>query len=410
MASPSPILSIIPDKKYVNTKYKSIIDKYVTDINLDIHDINDSIFNESIYNQNFNKGTFFNNLRKAQILELIKNIIKTDREKALNRPNVVKMPSDKIAPLAKLFAPPAAKTTPTTPKCNTREDLQNNYCLKSIRNNLISGEINKLKEVTTNIGQIWSGINDYIVETTDIKLNIVFVQENDSRLNDQNTNKTEYEENIDIFLSSLLTEDNIKNNVVIDLKKPIKEVKQIIETKINTSPSSYIPLSSSRGAPPPVAPSPPHVAPAAPLVIPTAPRGPPSPPVTPPSPPVTPTALTTATSVVATASAAPRGPPSPPPVTPPSPPVTPTTAASAAPRGPPPPPVTPTTAASAAPRGPPSPPVTPTTVLLPPPPSSKKPLSLSALISDPGNANRFFRNSNDSDDDTNSNQDQQWKN
>jgi hypothetical protein len=405
MASPSPILSIIPDKKYVNTKYKSIIDKYVTDINLDIHDINDSIFNESIYNQNIGKPVV-NNTRKKSILDLIKEQIKEGRGKSseiLRTGKITPAPLSAVPTTSAAIS--SAKTPTTAPTCNTRKDLKNNDCLKSIRDNLISGEINKLKEVTTNIGQIWSGINDYIVETTDIKLNIVFVQENDSRLNDQNTNKTEYEENIDIFLSSLLTEDNIKNNVVIDLKKPIKEVKQIIETKINTSPSSYIPLSSSRGAPPPVAPSPPHVAPAAPLVIPTAPRGPPSPPVTPPSPPVTPTALTTATSVVATASAAPRGPPSPPPVTPPSPPVTPTTAASAAPRGPPPPPVTPTTAASAAPRGPPSPPVTPS-----PPPSSKKPLSLSALISDPGNANRFFRNSNDSDDDTNSNQDQQWKN
>ena len=224
MASPSPLSKMLPNEPYVRNKYKPIIDKYVTDINLDIHDIKDSIFNESIYNQNINRGTYFNDLRKAQILNLIKNIIKTDREKALNRPNVVKMPLDKIAPLAKLFAPPAAKTTPTTPKCNTRKDLKNNDCLKSIRNNLISGEINKLKEVTTNIGQIWSGINDYIVETTDIKLNIVFVQENDSRLNNQNKNQTEYEENIDIFLSSLLTQDNITNKVVIDLQKPITEV------------------------------------------------------------------------------------------------------------------------------------------------------------------------------------------
>jgi hypothetical protein len=285
----------------------------------------------------------------------------------------VKMPLDKIAPLAKLFAPPAAKTTPTTPKCNTRKDLKNNDCLKSIRDNLISGEINKLKEVTTNIGQIWSGINDYIVETTDIKLNIVFVQENDSRLNDQNTNKTEYEENIDIFLSSLLTEDNIINNVVIDLQKPIKEVKKIIETKINTSPSSYIPLSSSRGAPPPVAPSPP-VAPAAASVAATASATPPSPPVTPSTPPVPPSP--------------PRGPsPSPPPSPPrgpspsppPSPPRGPPLPPPSPPRGPPLPPPSPPRGPPLPPpppRGPPlpppppvtpSPPVTPTTVPLPPP-------------------------------------------
>jgi hypothetical protein len=371
MASPSPLSKMVPNEQYVRNKYKQIIDKYVTDINLDIHYINDSIFNESIYNQNINRGTLLNNLRKAQILELIKNIIKTDREKALNRPNVVKMPLDKIAPLAKLFAPPAAKTTPTTPKCNTREDLQNNYCLKSIRNNLISGEINKLKEVTTNIGQIWSGINDYIVETTDIKLNIVFVQENDSRLNDQNKNQTEYEENIDIFLSSLLTQDNITNKVVIDLQKPITEVKQIIKTKINTSPSSYIPLSSSRRAPPPVAPSPP-VPPSPPPVKPSPPPVKPSPPPVKPSPPPVK--------------------PSPPPVKPSPPPVKPSQ----------PPPVTSS----------PPPPVTssPPPVKPSQPPSSKKTPSLSALISDPGNAKRFFRYSNDSDDDTNSNQDQQWKN
>jgi hypothetical protein len=371
MASPSPLSKMVPNKQYVRNKYKQIIDKYVTDINLDIHYINDSIFNESIYNQNINRGTLLNNLRKAQILELIKNIIKTDREKALNRPNVVKMPLDKIAPLAKLFAPPAAKTTPTTPKCNTREDLQNNYCLKSIRNNLISGEINKLKEVTTNIGQIWSGINDYIVETTDIKLNIVFVQENDSRLNNQNKNQTEYEENIDIFLSSLLTQDNITNKVVIDLQKPITEVKQIIKTKINTSPSSYIPLSSSRRAPPPVAPSPP-VPPSPPPVKPSPPPVKPSPPPVKPSPPPVK--------------------PSPPPVKPSPPPVKPSQ----------PPPVTSS----------PPPPVTssPPPVKPSQPPSSKKTPSLSALISDPGNAKRFFRYSNDSDDDTNSNQDQQWKN